>query len=471
LLAKREAELAEFAYPAGEMYTGAQHLRLMEGVKLLRQKLGREVIDVAIASAGYGLIAEDRVIAPYEVTFNTMKVAEVDAWAKHLGMHATLEKIVRDYDLVFLLLGENYLRSLTLPIKTNPEKTFIFFASKSSVKIIPELTERTYILPLSNSEAKHFSYGLVGLKGFLFKQFAEVVTKESNWLERVYEHPDKLTYALGNDNGQLQLPLEAPPQNGKPFLELKKAQPKLISDKNAKFLAIPDVPPAPNLHLGMQYFIPEWDDRVDPGYDFLADKLTPNRDPYKDEVYAHEIFAKPNYDGILVSKVVVESSKAKRQQIEAVGIHEFVRFSGKIMGDCGAFGYIKESVPPFNTDEILDYYQTLDFDFGVSIDHLIVGPFAEAGVREQRYDLTIQNAREFLDKHREGHYTFTPIGAVQGWSPETYAAAVKEYVKMGYDYIALGGLVRSQTKEIVEVLKAVSPHLTSNIVPEVDGSQ
>ena len=33
---------------------------------------------------------------------------------------------------------------------------------------------------------------------------------------------------------------------------------------------------------------------------------------------------------------------------------------------------------------------------------------------------------------------------------------------MGYDYIALGGLVRSQTKEIVEVLKAVSPHLTSS---------
>jgi hypothetical protein len=241
-----------------------------------------------------------------------------------------------------------------------------------------------------------------------------------------------------------------------------KAKPKASAYRDAQFFPIPDVPPAPNLHLGMQYFIPEWNDRVDPGYDFLADKLTPNRDPYKDEVYAHEIFDLPNYDGILVSKVVAESSKTKRQQIGAVGIHKFVRFNGKIIGDCGAFGYIKEPVPPFNTAEILDYYQTLGFDFGVSIDHLIVSPFAEAGVREQRYDLTIENAREFLLKHRSGRYTFTPIGAVQGWSPETYAAAVKDYVEMGYDYIALGGLVRSQTSEIVEILKAVRPHLTSN---------
>ena len=39
------------------------------------------------------------------------------------------------------------------------------------------------------------------------------------------------------------------------------------------------------------------------------------------------------------------------------------------MGDCGAFGYINEKVPPYTTEEILDYYTRLDFDFGVSIDH------------------------------------------------------------------------------------------------------
>lgn len=90
------------------------------------------------------------------------------------------------------------------------------------------------------------------------------------------------------------------------------------------FLPIPDVPAAVNIHLGMQYYIPEWDDHVDPNYDFLTCTLTPNRDPYADEVYAHQIYDRPNYDGILVSKVVVDSSKKKRQRVEAVGIHDFI---------------------------------------------------------------------------------------------------------------------------------------------------
>jgi hypothetical protein len=41
----------------------------------------------------------------------------------------------------------------------------------------------------------------------------------------------------------------------------------------SEFLPIPDVPPAANRHLGMHYFIPEWDDHVDPGYDFLNNRL------------------------------------------------------------------------------------------------------------------------------------------------------------------------------------------------------
>jgi len=134
-----------------------------------------------------------------------------------------------------------------------------------------------------------------------------------------------------------------------------------------------------------------------------------------------------------------------------------------VMGDCGAFGYIKEDVPPYNTIEILDYYEKLGFNYGVSIDHLIVGGFAEVGVREKRYEITLKNAQEFIEQHKLGGYTFTPIGAAQGWSPETYANAVKELIKMGYDYIALGGLARAPSKEIIEILKAIHPHLQPHV--------
>ena len=33
---------------------------------------------------------------------------------------------------------------------------------------------------------------------------------------------------------------------------------------DAKLLPFSDLPIAPNWHFGMKYFIPEWDDRVDP---------------------------------------------------------------------------------------------------------------------------------------------------------------------------------------------------------------
>lgn len=128
VLESRSDELAEFACKASQMYTGQQHLRAMEGVERLRKSFGQEVVDVMILSDGYGLISEDKVIAPYEVTFNTMKGYEVDEWAKFLRIHEAFEQAIASYDLVFMLLGDNYLRSLRLPVTAKPEQTLIFLA-------------------------------------------------------------------------------------------------------------------------------------------------------------------------------------------------------------------------------------------------------------------------------------------------------------------------------------------------------
>ena len=184
---------------------------------------------------------------------------------------------------------------------------------------------------------------------------------------------------------------------------------------------------AANYSPHVRYFIPEWDDRVDPDYDFMTDTSKEGRDVYKDDVYAHEMYPTPNYDGILVSKIKVEENKRKKVAIEASGIHEFIRFdkSRPVMGDCGAFDYIDAHDPPYQTDEILDYYERLGFNIGVSIDHLIVGPYAKDPVeRKRRYDLTNNNAAEFLSKHKAAKYSFLPSGIVQGWNPRSYPEAL-----------------------------------------------
>jgi hypothetical protein len=213
--------------------------------------------------------------------------------------------------------------------------------------------------------------------------------------------------------------------------------------------------------MSIRYFIPDWDDRVDPDYDFLNDTHAPGRNPYLDDRYAHELYAsEPTYDGVLLSRAVIDDSPAKLVAIQAAGsVHSYLRLPphALVLGDCGAFSYWKDDEPPYKTAEILDYYQHLGFDIGVSIDHLI---FAELEAEKQRrWDITVANAEAFLREHQTGGYTFTPVGVIQGWDPTSYARAADALMKMGYRHIAVGGLVRSQTNEVLSVLQAVQAKL------------
>jgi queuine/archaeosine tRNA-ribosyltransferase len=459
-LSERSQLLAEFACPAGQMYTGLQHLRVMEGVNILRSCLGQKAVDLKILSAGYGLISENEVIVPYSVTFNSMKSNEVSSWGNILGIHEGFQKAIVGYDLVFVLLGDKYLRALSLPVKTQSTQTFIFLAANKSLNYIYAGDAKSFILTPSNDDASRMGCALVGLKGHILKLIATEIRKKTDLLSSLYSNPQTLEQLLNNQPNQLELPLEIS------FSQEIKSKIKNTTEKEKKspeeylrrFL---ELPAAVNKHLAMQYFIPEWDDKVDAGYDFLRDEFSPNRNAYTDDIYAHEIYLRANYSGILVSKVVIDKKPSKRSDVEkAGGIRNFLRFQGEVMGDCGAFGYIKQEEPPYKTVEILDYYEKLGFTYGVSIDHLIVGPFRLPGVREKRYDLTLQNAQEFITKHRSMGYTFKPIGVAQGWNPQKYAEAVKALVEMGYDYIAIGGVARTPTKEILEILQSCYQHIT-----------
>ena len=199
----------------------------------------------------------------------------------------------------------------------------------------------------------------------------------------------------------------------------------------------------------MRYFIPEWDDLIDDKYDFWNDRPLPNAK----KVYAHEIFENPNYDGILVSRVKLLENKSKLQQIYETGIHSFLRFNGPVFGDCGAWGYINEDKPPFKTKETIEYYEKTGVNYGVSIDHLCAIP--DEKVKRFRHKLTIKNAERFYQVYNSDEYSFCPVGACQGYNPETYYESVKEILDIGYDYIALGGLARAPTNQIIEILKNI----------------
>jgi hypothetical protein len=447
LFKAREQSLSVFAHPAEDLYTGQQHARLMSGVQEFRQSLSVPAVDLWILSAGYGLIPSDQRIVPYECTFQGMKIGELREWADHLRVPETARKLLLTRaDFTLVLLGDSYLRALNLDSSTEFKSPTLFFTSHKSQRFV-QGSGKVRVVTLSNQDTKRFSCGLVGLKGELGKRLLACIAKEGEaFISNLFDP--------ANDVLALLAPTEEP----------KAAKTKKVARSNPAVDRVIEIPRSwwkkPH-RAKLRYFIPEWDDLVDPDYDFETDTHSGGTGDWSNEVYAHQIYPEPNYDGILISKVVAEKSAKKKERINRLGVHRFLRVPREfpVMGDCGAFGYIMEETPPYTTAEILDYYTRLDFDYGVSIDHLIVK--ATEDQKRLRYELTIHNAEEFLSEHRKRRLRWTPIGAVQGWDAKSYADAAARYVAMGYGYIALGGLVRTTTLEIMRVLEAVQ-----RVVPE-----
>ena len=125
-----------------------------------------------------------------------------------------------------------------------------------------------------------------------------------------------------------------------------------------------------------------------------------------------------------------------------------------LFGDCGAFSYIKDPKPPLSCEKAASLYDHFGFDLGTSVDHI---PISSESEKKQRYrmNLTAKYAEEFLKIHGDEQYQFVPIGSVQGIKPKHYADFASEYVEWGYKHIALGGLVRRQDSEILEIVAAV----------------
>ena len=230
----------------------------------------------------------------------------------------------------------------------------------------------------------------------------------------------------------------------------------------------------------MKFFFPDSQDQIDPGFDFDTEERNPFRVRQRDDLYAHEALADRSYDGVLVSKPIVDGvhgaagryTLAQRHRIYRLGVRQFFRLDTAAgpridtMGDCGAFSYVGDEEPPYTVDEVIDFYDECGFDIGISVDHVILAYQAplQAGLFppeidpdwSQRQKLTLELAADFLRRHSERRCRFTPVGVAQGWSPDSYAEAAGELQRMGYRRIALGGMVPLRTQQILDCVTAVN---------------
>ena len=213
--------------PAAKMYTGQQHTLLMDGVNQVRTRYGQSSLDVAIISAEYGLLNENDVIAPYNVTFQGMKKAEILEKSRRLQLRERVAALIARYDVVFFLLGKEYVQALQLPLEESrpgglsyrgnasgpgesksrpgglsyrggasgpggnasrpgglsyrggvPESvTQIFLLGAGYRRLIPD-APNVHFVPAGSALSRTLGVMGVALKGFVFKKICEAVCRE-----------------------------------------------------------------------------------------------------------------------------------------------------------------------------------------------------------------------------------------------------------------------------------------------------
>lgn len=227
----------------------------------------------------------------------------------------------------------------------------------------------------------------------------------------------------------------------------------------------------------MKFIFADSLDFVDPDFDFIADRNGARRTIHRDDQFPHEYLDVAPYDGILVSRGIVgdvllngKYSEPQLMRFRREGARQFLRypesdFPGSIMlGDCGAFTYRNMPEPPYKAADTVEFYADGGFTHGCSPDHLIFD-FDQADAERSRlevpaevlarFDITLENAAEFRREAKQVGPDFTPMGVIQGWSAASMADSAAALVRMGYDYLAVGGTVPLKIDQLCRALAAV----------------
>ena len=236
----------------------------------------------------------------------------------------------------------------------------------------------------------------------------------------------------------------------------------------------------------MKFVFADSQDFVDPNFDFILDRMNPDRELYWDDKYPHELMGKAPYDGMLVSKAIVGGTKisgkyngSQAMMFSRVGAREFLRYreadypGSMMIGDCGAFSYHSMEIPPYSPEEMVDFYGDGAFSHGCSVDHVIFDfvsddeasrmPSDRYENNKKRFEITSSNAEAFLKESKRLSNHFTPLGVIQGWSPSSMGQAALRLKKMGYDYLAVGGMVPLDARQIKMALQGIRESVGNEI--------
>ncbi len=238
--------------------------------------------------------------------------------------------------------------------------------------------------------------------------------------------------------------------------------------------ASPRVKPGLQAGSGVpSYFLPDWDDLLDPHFNFEADRFSAGTRIERADQHCSQLMESHRLsDGILVSLAQRLSTKGPLRRLKGTEMESLAPVSLRrrfglgpdqyLFGDCGAFSYVNEQEPTMSVEHAVALYESYGFDFGASVDHIPIPAIRQNGARTvltrkqlaQRVAITALNARSFMEAVQSQQAQFIPVGTIQALSPDQHARYVRQYYDYGYRHLAIGGLVFRTDREIEQIVQA-----------------
>lgn len=178
--------------PACKLYIGGEHQYIQSCLKRVwsaHQYVGI-IIDWHLVSTGHGLIHRERVLEPYDVSTKDSQIL------KSKKLHKDIEELIKDYDLVFFLLGKPFYQGQGLnkhPFKVSDEVIQIYLIctrTNGYREMIPEDLLNCYAVELKFDDGFR---DIRRAKGFAFKKLCEAACRDGfQVFEDVKNDPQKL---------------------------------------------------------------------------------------------------------------------------------------------------------------------------------------------------------------------------------------------------------------------------------------
>jgi hypothetical protein len=226
----------------------------------------------------------------------------------------------------------------------------------------------------------------------------------------------------------------------------------------------------------VRFYVPEWEDHVDAEYDFATDEHSAISRENRNLAYIWDIFdrdpERTPIDGVLISREQIEESPNRVRRLKEHGVYDAPNDGTTLaipdwlptISDCGAWGYRELPFPPYGNVEMLDFYEQLNVDVGVTIDHLVLGSghASRLYIDERAFD------EQFTPDDLLDGLTATVDVMVDEW-PETWPKYVEQYEPSITDApkpnplraadfdIELDGLDPEEDREVIE--RRVKDHL------------